>query len=227
MLLLRWRNPPFQRRAMIGGEALQIANGDGQVKFSTSTGILTGCGAHASANGRERVRLRGHVERLVVTSLGDQADIQTGVGANGAGCLARCPQVFFALTQPGAPALPCLLPFGHVPGMLLAPWRLTRLFRRSPRVGIQWLPAPFRRQVRDRTALRVDQFLDAALNGDGIGRALLHAHMAPHTLRHLYRHQHHPRTLSKITRDRALHIMLASHFALPRWTGHVETAYRT
>src|SRR5207245_1349659 len=43
MLLLRWRNPPFQRRAMIGGKALQIADGDGQVKLPTAAGILARC----------------------------------------------------------------------------------------------------------------------------------------------------------------------------------------
>src|SRR5205823_11404601 len=65
----------FGRGTIVHSEAFQVANGNGCVKFSTPAHILAGCGADAAADAGKGVRLRSHLQRFIVASLGDQADV--------------------------------------------------------------------------------------------------------------------------------------------------------
>ncbi len=75
---------------MIRGEALEIADGDGQVKLAAAADLLAGRGADPSTDGREGIRLGGDLERFIIAPLGDQADVEPGVGADRTGRLAGC-----------------------------------------------------------------------------------------------------------------------------------------
>src|SRR5260370_1258081 len=83
-------NDPLARCAVIRGEALEIADGDGQVKLAAAADLLAGRGADAATDGREGIGFGGDLERFLIAPLGDQADVEPGVGADRAGGLAGC-----------------------------------------------------------------------------------------------------------------------------------------
>src|SRR5260221_3855084 len=192
---LLWQgNDTLARRAVIRGEALEIADGDGQVKLAAAADLLAGCSADAATDGWEGIGLGGDLERFIIAPLGNQADVEPGVGADRAGRLAGCPQVLSALPQPGAPALPGSLALGDMPGAALAPWRLAWLCGVGAGIGVERLPACFWWQVRDGAAFGIGDFLDEAPDSDGVGGAFLGADLAANTRGHLHGREHHPGT---------------------------------
>src|SRR5207302_9309114 len=70
-----WSYFAFGRGTIVHSEAFQVANGNGCVNFSTPAHVLAGGGADAAADAGKGVRLRSHLQRFIVASLGDQADV--------------------------------------------------------------------------------------------------------------------------------------------------------
>src|SRR5579864_1712095 len=73
----------------------------------------------------------------------------------------------------------------------------------------------------------VDQLLDAALDGDGIGGTFLRADLASHARRHLHRSQHHPRAGTLVARYGGEQLVGLCWFALSRGTCHIQAAHGT
>ena len=70
---------------LLGQKALQGANGNGPVDFAAAAGRLARMRAHASADAGQRIRIARQPIGLFETSLGNQADVASGVGVGRAG----------------------------------------------------------------------------------------------------------------------------------------------
>ena len=75
--------------AVVGGDALQVADADRGIDFLAAAGVLTGAGAHAAEAAREDVVLAVELVAIGVAAVGDQGDVAGDIGVRRAGRHAR------------------------------------------------------------------------------------------------------------------------------------------
>jgi hypothetical protein len=221
------RGEPAPESSMIGGKALEVADRNRGVELAPATYVFTGSGTDATTNGRKGIGFSGHVKRLIVATLCDKADVQTGIRTYRTCCLTGRAQILFTLTEPAPPALPRLVTLGYVPGVILSPGGLAWHLRGGASIGIEGLPVPFGRQCCERTAPRIRHGRRMALNCNGIRGAFLRADLAAYASSHLHRREHHPRAVCFLSWNGTQPLLDGAN--LPRSTGtrHIEAAYGT